>query len=131
MTSPKTLTKVAVLHDSLENRAKKFNQEVQTIALDVGNKVKYGLYNENPPYLMMVSQQQDKFLTDYGYNIILTISSDSGQLNQIICEEFRQKTGIEMEEAPMLLAKMMEKRGISLEVFKKYGPDAMEILKSP
>jgi hypothetical protein len=128
MDMPKTLTKVAVLYDDLESRVKKFSKEAKPVAVGFGNTLKYGLYNENPPYLMMVSQQKDKILNAQGYNLILTITSDSDNLNNQIYEDFRQKTNMELREASESLAEMMQAVGVSFVVFKKYGQKAMDVL---
>lgn len=128
--NPITLTKVAVYNGDLAEAARSYRQECEEISWGLGNTRKFGLFEENPAYLLMVSQQKDKKVNEMGYNFILTITSDSGELNEERFREFMGRTRISFKPAVKSLEDMMQNLGMTFLVFKQHGKKAMEVLKN-
>ena len=126
---PKTLVKVGIFIRDLEKALMKFDSEIQQVPIGFIDMYKYVIYKEKPaPYFLMISQRQE--ITFEEYNVLLTITSDSDELNQKIYEEFRQKTGISLRDvlAPSSLG--TELMGISFLAYKKRGEKSfMDFLK--
>jgi len=96
----------------------------------LGNTIKFGVYEPSPqPYLLIASQQKDKQLTSYGYNFILTITSDSLEFNSRLEKEFMEKTQIQLRDAPAPLSRMMQNINLVLPIFKEHGELAMQVLR--
>ncbi len=126
-----TLTKVGISEDELGSVVRNYSKELTIINVGAKDVKKYGLYSENPEYLLIASRQADGLLTHPGYNVILTVTSESNETNAQIAHEFEQKTGIDLREAPKGLERIMQIcYEISFPVFKQNGKKAMDILKN-
>ncbi|HLD37000.1 MAG TPA: hypothetical protein VJA86_00210 [Candidatus Nanoarchaeia archaeon] len=128
---PQTLTRVGIFEDELGSVAGNYSEELTRINVGAKDVKKYGPYSENPGYLIIVSRQADGLLTHPGYNVILTVTSESNETNAQVACEFEQKTGINLREVPKSLERMMQIcYEISFLTFKQHGKKAMDILKS-
>ena len=63
------------------------------------------------------------------YNILLTITSKSGELNQKIYEEFDGRTNLELKDAPKSLRALMQNMNHIFPLFEKNPERAMLFLK--
>jgi len=127
---PATLTKVAEFYGDLEKTLEKFSKKVEPLIGIIGNTIKFGLYEIQPqPYLLITSKQVNEQLTKYGYNLILTITSDSPGFNNNIEKRFIEKTGIRLKDAPEFLSQGMMNLGMAFDIFKENGEKAMEVLR--
>ena len=130
---PETLTKIGIFDGDLESTVMKFNPKIMCMPLGSQEVIKYALYEESPePYLLMISQQKQKLSSYIGnilHNTTLTITSDSEKLNQKIYENFEQKTGISLLDAPEEYARLMKNIGSAFSVFKEKGLAAMIFLQ--
>lgn len=126
ITAPETLMKVATSFDDLENIVKKFDRGMVPIKSPLGNTKQYHLYEEKPEHCMMIiSQQIEKKIAPGNYNIQLTITSESQELNKQVYEEFKQRTNLEFREAPEHLQKIMQGLKSVFLVFKEHGKEAV------
>lgn len=128
---PLTLTRVGIAEDELGFVVGNYSEELTRINVGAEDVKKYGLYSENPEYLLIVSRQADGLLTHPGYNVILTVTSESIETNTHVAHKFEQNTGIALKEAPKSLEGIMQLcYTMSFPVFKKHGKKAMDILKN-
>lgn len=131
---PTTLTRVSVFRGDLEKAIRNFSYEFKPIKVGLGNTRKYALYKEgNRPYLLMISQQIDRQITNLEgieYNTILTVTSRYPERNKKVSEKFQERTEIDFIQAPKKLATMMQGLGLSFTVFERYGESAMNVLRN-
>src|SRR3989344_2329514 len=90
---PQTLIKGARFDSPLEEAVKGFTEPLVHIQSGLGNVTKYAVFNKKP-YLLVVSQQIDKLLSHQGYNVLLTVTSYSEQVNNGVKIRFENETGI-------------------------------------
>ncbi|MDO8622887.1 MAG: hypothetical protein Q7R52_01470 [archaeon] len=125
---PITLTKVAEYHGDLENDVSSFNFEAEMLDKDP-TSIDFGIYQTNPQYLLIVSHRTDGELED-GYNLVVSIISDSFEINNSLERKFAKRLGVALKDAPACLSKGRYSFGKEIfPVFKKHGDKAMEILK--
>lgn len=128
---PLTLTRVGIFGDDLGFVVGNYSEELNRINVGEEDVKKYGLYSDNPEYLLIVSRQADGLLTNPEYNVILTVTSESIETNEEVASKFEQDTGIILREAPKSLEGIMQLcYTMSFPLFKKHGKKAMDILKN-
>jgi len=129
---PTTLTNIANFYGDLGTIMRAFNPKCELLMNGLGTSIKYGVYDcterENP-YLLIASQA---IIPDprVSYNFILTVATNSLDKSLGVRELFAKVTEIPLREASEELQKLMSfAQNQAFEVFMKYGPSVMEILK--
>ena len=108
---PITLTKVSKIDRNLGETVKSSNINFFELSLGDPLNKKYTYLDKKDKYMIMVSKNQEGVNPDYGYNLILTITSYSNKQNEDIANNFQDETEIELKKAPESLEKMMNKMG--------------------
>lgn len=131
MRAPQTLVRAGRYDISLEEAVKRFREPLTSVPLGLGNTVKYATFKKaEEPYLLMVSQQKDKIVTAAGYNVMLTVTSYSDSINQLVADQFERETKIDLNiEVPEQIRRHFALMGMYLQVFEKYPKEAMDILR--
>jgi hypothetical protein len=119
------LIKVAEYFGDLEKVIYKFNIKMIPYTKNPKNIKGFMLY-EPQSYLLTVHQDKDDDKT--GYNLIFKITSHSSEFNDFAGQEFTQKTGIILRDAPDYLYKFLQ-NDMGFQLCEQYGEKAMRILK--
>ena len=123
---PETLVKVATSFDDLEDLVKRFSTDIINVPSVMGNTVQYGFFEDSPTYFFMISQQIKKQIEPkYSYNIILSVTSESSELNQEVYKKLIEKTRLEFMEAPEFLTRNTEIFNQMFYILKFKGKDAL------
>ncbi|MFZ5954822.1 MAG: hypothetical protein ACOYT4_00165 [Nanoarchaeota archaeon] len=126
---PYTLTRIANSHKGLEEVLGLYKEGF--VPIEMGITEKFLLYNpSSPQHLIMISQQKKGVDLQNEYNVLLTITSDDSSLNKKIAEEIAEKTKIGFYDAPPNQSDFMSNLNFVFPVFKKYGLQAIEVLKA-
>ena len=131
---PSNLVKVAEYFGDLGDVIYKFDINMIPYT-KIPNEVKgFMLYKTKPQsYLLKVHHDMgNESMVKTGYNLIFDIISHSFEFNDFIRQEFEDKTGIRLRDAPDSLCKFLETEGMGLLAFKlceENGENAMKILK--
>jgi len=125
-----TLTRAGNFEGDLEIAVKRFSLDCVQLIDPLNISTKYGLYDEREePYLLIISKSKYGKHSVYGYNTILTVTSESVEKNREVARSFEEKTGIRLKEAPEQLSRIMQGISLSFQICRKYGKIAMEVLR--
>ena len=95
---PQTLVRTGVFYDNIEDLIGYCILDFISAPSRLGNSKIYISFNPSGnPYLMIVSQQIDRKLNLYGYNVSLTVTSFSRKRNNELADQFEAETGIELK----------------------------------
>jgi len=126
-----TLVKAGEFNSSLEEAVKKFRDKLEPVTVGLGNTVKFAIFKESAePYFLMIAQQKDKIINEYGYNVSMNITSYSDDKNEQLYRDFISDTGMSLDiTPPSILTAGMGMWNMCFSIFEKNPKKAMVILK--
>jgi hypothetical protein len=96
---PRTLTKVGNLEGDLGMTVARFSSKFLRMPNVLGNTEIYAYFTgRRPPYLITISKGIMGPHPKYGYNIIFRVTSEFGDRNKRIADEFERQTEIVLRE---------------------------------
>jgi len=91
--------------------------------------LKYVTFNQEELYLMIVSQRIGRPMHSLGYNVILSTTSYSDELNLALTRKFTEETGIRLDiQLPANMQRMMQRIELTFRVAAEHPEEAMRIL---
>ena len=128
---PVTLVRAGFLDSPLMERVSASTVPLVPIRSMVGNTDQYGAFvQDNPHYLLMVSQQRDRIRNTYGSNLALTVTSRSHTKNEAVARRFLQETGLDLSlSVPEAVRSMYQGIAMAFLVLEKKPEQAMAVLR--
>ncbi|MEK6882291.1 MAG: hypothetical protein AABY22_21915 [Nanoarchaeota archaeon] len=100
---PETLVRGAIYNEDIEKVLYNFDERFERLDSMLGNTIPFGLYSRVPePYFILISQQKDRWVSEFGYNVLLSITSESSELNENLFNKLKERTKLDLYNVPFL-----------------------------
>lgn len=131
LNQPQTLVKVGVFNGDLEEAVRKFNPNIESLSLGLGNTNKFAIFDTiSEPYLFIIAQQKNKIINPEGYNTSLSITSNKWKTNLQVYENFKDLSEISLEiEPPEYFKQNVQIINLAFPIFEKNPNVAMSFLR--
>lgn len=127
------LARIGMYKGRFGEDVRKFSTEFMELETPMDTGEKFGLYDtKDIPYLIVVAHAvRGKMNSVYRFNTCLLVASDIEEKVTEVADEFQEKTGINLRDAPPGLANELNEIGLRLvfNSFKIFGKRVMAILK--